>query len=100
MESVNARIRRIEVCDIRDNTFYAKLYCISADGEFILDARPSDAIALALRMNADIYVDDVVVDNLKGKSGPYETVDNSDQGKKWENYLKNLSPDDFGKYKV
>jgi bifunctional DNase/RNase len=100
MDTVDTRIRRIEVCDIRDNTFYAKIYCVTSGGEFILDARPSDAIALALRTNADIYVDDVVVDNLKTKNGQYETVDDSDQGKKWENYLKNLSPDDFGKYKV
>ena len=44
--------------------------------------------------------DDKVVENLKVKNGEYETVDASDQGKKWEEYLKNLSPDDFGKYKV
>lgn len=100
MDTIDSHIRRIEVCDIQDNTFYAKIYCVTGSGEFILDARPSDAIALALRMNADIYVDDVVVDNLKAKNGQYETVDESDQGKKWENYLKNLSPDDFGKYKV
>lgn len=100
MEIVHTRIPRIEVCDLRDNTFYAKIYCVTPGGEFILDARPSDAIALALRMGSEIYVDDVVVDNLKGKEGSYETVDDSDQGKKWENYLKNLSPDDFGKYKV
>ncbi|MEZ4549060.1 MAG: hypothetical protein R2874_00880 [Desulfobacterales bacterium] len=51
--------------------------------------------SLALRFDAEIYVDDVVVDSLRGKDGEYEIVDESDQGKKWENYLKNLSPDDF-----
>lgn len=100
IETLNFKITHIEVCDLKNNTFYAKIYCVSADEEFILDARPSDAIALALRFDATIYVDDKVVENLKVKNGEYETVDVSDQGKKWEEYLKNLSPDDFGKYKV
>ena len=100
IETVDTRLTRIEVCDLKDNTFYAKIYCISKDGEFIMDARPSDAIALALRFDAEIFVDDVVIDNLKVKDGEYETVDDSDQGKKWEKYLKDLSPEDFGKYKV
>ncbi|MDO9263798.1 MAG: bifunctional nuclease family protein [Desulfosalsimonadaceae bacterium] len=100
MDTVKTTVPRIEVSDLKDNTFYAKIYCASPDGEFILDARPSDAIALALRLKAEIYVDDRVVENLKVKEGQYETVDNSVEGKKWEEYLKNLSPEDFGKYKV
>ena len=100
IEQVNIKVKKIEVCDLKDNTFFAKIYCESANEDFILDSRPSDAIALALRLNATIFVDDKVVENLKVKNGEYETVDDSDQGKKWEEYLKNLSPDDFGKYKV
>lgn len=100
IETMDTRLNRIEVCDLKDNTFYAKIYCASKENEFILDARPSDAIALALRFKAEIFVDDVVVERLKVKDGEYEIVDDSDQGKKWENYLKNLSPEDFGKYKV
>jgi uncharacterized protein len=98
--TVNSQVKRIEICDLKDNTFYAKIFCISKDGDFILDARPSDAIALALRFNAEIFVDDSVVESLKVKNGEYEIVDDSDQGKKWEKYLKDLSPEDFGKYKV
>ena len=100
IETMDTQVTKIEVCDLKDNTFYAKIYCISKDGKFILDARPSDAIALALRLKAEIYVDDSVVESLKVKNGEYEIVDDSDQGKKWEEYLKNLSPEDFGKYKV
>lgn len=100
MDSVKTTVPRIEVSDLKDNTFYAKIYCSSPDGEFILDARPSDAIALALRLKSEIFVDDRVLEHLKVKEGQYETVDNSEQGKKWEEYLKNLSPEDFGKYKV
>lgn len=100
IEKMNVRVPRIEVCDLKDNTFYAKIYCISGEEEFIMDARPSDAIALALRLKAEIYVDELVVERLKVKDGEYQSADDSDQGKKWEEYLKNLSPEDFGKYKV
>ncbi|MDA3895218.1 MAG: bifunctional nuclease family protein [Desulfobacteraceae bacterium] len=100
IETVKTQVTRIEVCDLKNNTFYAKIFCISKDGDFILDARPSDAIAMALRFKAEIFVDDSVVESLKVKNGEYEIVDDSDQGKKWEKYLKDLSPEDFGKYKV
>ncbi len=100
IEKVNITVTKIEVCDLQNNTFYAKIYCESEKGGFILDARPSDAIALALRLGALIYVDDRVLENLKVKNGKYESVDHTEEGKKWEEYLKNLSPEDFGKYKV
>ncbi len=100
IDTVKVTVPKIEVCDLKDNTFYAKIYCVSGDEEFIMDARPSDAIALALRLKAAIFVDERVVERLKVKDGEYESIDNSEQGKQWEEYLKNLSPDDFGKYKV
>ncbi|MFO7861381.1 MAG: bifunctional nuclease family protein [Desulfosalsimonas sp.] len=100
IEQAGVSVPRIEVCDLRENTFYAKILCNAKDGEFVVDARPSDAIALALRLKADIYVDDTVVQHLKVKNGEYEVADHSDQGQKWAEYLQNLSPEDFGKYKV
>jgi hypothetical protein len=100
IEQAGVSVPRIEVCDLRENTFYAKILCSAKDGEFVVDARPSDAIALALRLKADIYVDDTVVQQLKVKNGEYEVADHSDQGQKWAEYLQNLSPEDFGKYKV
>ena len=65
-----------------------------------MDARPSDAIALALRYSAAIYVADSVIQNSKMTDGEVEVADESDEGKKWADYLENLSPEDFGKYKV
>ena len=69
-------------------------------GNFDIDARPSDAIALALRFNAPIYVEDAVMQQSKISDGEAEVLDTSEEGKKWADYLENLSPDDFGKYKV
>lgn len=100
IDQAEITVPRIEVCDLRNNTFFAKIYCQPKDREFIVDARPSDAIALALRLKADIYVDDTVVQQLKVKNGEYEVADDSDQGQKWAEYLQNLSPEDFGKYKI
>jgi len=100
IDKVGVLVERIEVSDLKDNTFFAKIYCRKGEDEFVLDARPSDAIAIALRAGADIFVDERVVTLLKADDSGVEVADKSEQGKKWAEYLKNLSPEDFGKYKV
>jgi len=99
-ERMNIRIPRIEVCDLRDNTYFARIQCASEGEAFFLDARPSDAIAIALRFGAEIFVDDLVMDKAGQTSGASEAADSSEQGQKWAEYLDKLDPDDFGKYKV
>ncbi len=96
-EKLNIEVSKIEVCDLKDNTFYARIYFLSADGQFDMDARPSDAIAIALRFGAPIYVDQVVIEKSGLPAGEAEAVDKSEEGKKWAEYLENLSPEDFGK---
>ncbi|MFZ0613538.1 MAG: bifunctional nuclease family protein [Desulfobacterales bacterium] len=93
-------VSKVEVCDLRESTFFARIYFESPDGGFDMDARPSDAIALALRFNAPIYVDDKVMEKSKISQEEVEVLDESEEGKKWADYLENLSPEDFGKYKV
>jgi bifunctional DNase/RNase len=99
-DTLEISIVKVEVCDLKDNTFYARIYFVSKDQSFDIDARPSDAIALALRFKAPIYVEDSVMQKSKITDGEAEVVDTSEEGKKWADYLANLSPDDFGKYKV
>ena len=99
-DTLQISIVKVEVCDLRDNTFYARIYFVSKDKSFDIDARPSDAIALALRFKAPIYVEDSVMQKSKISDGEAEAADTSEEGKKWADYLGNLSPDDFGKYKV
>ena len=99
-DTLHISISKVEVCDLKDSTFYARIYFVSKDGKFDIDARPSDAIALALRFDAPIYVEDAVMQQSKIKDGEAEVADTSEEGKKWADYLENLSPDDFGKYKV
>jgi bifunctional DNase/RNase len=100
MEAVDIHVAKVEVCDLKDNTFYAKIYFLSKDKEFDMDARPSDAIAIALRFKAPIFVDDAVFSKFKGSDEILEMADQTDEGKKWADYLANLNPDDFGKYKI
>ena len=99
-DTLQISIVKVEVCDLKDNTFYARIYFVSKDQSFDIDARPSDAIALALRFKAPIYVEDSVMQKSKISDGDAEVVDTSEEGKKWADYLTNLSSDDFGKYKV
>jgi bifunctional DNase/RNase len=97
---INITVTKIEVCDLKNSTFYARIYFQSEGETFDMDARPSDAIAIALRFQAPIYVADKVIEMSKMGEGTPEVVDESEEGKKWADYLKNLSPEDFGKYKV
>ena len=97
---MNISISKIEVCDLKDNTFFAKIYFISDEANFEMDARPSDAIALALRFDAPIYVDDEVMQKSKIGESEAEILDTSEEGKKWADYLESLSPEDFGKFKI
>lgn len=61
MDNLECRMKRVEICDLKDNTFYAKLYLEYNGMESDIDARPSDAIAMALRFSAPIYVTDEVM---------------------------------------
>ena len=99
---MDVNLTKIEVCDLRENTFFARLIFSSGDKTFTMDSRPSDAIALAVRFEAPIYVDEKVIAVLKPGEGDrtYEMEDESEEGKKWAEYLDKLSPEDFGKYKV
>jgi bifunctional DNase/RNase len=100
IDSLDMVVSKVEVCDLRDNTFYAKIYFVSKEKSFNMDARPSDAIAIALRFSAPIYVDDKIFEKSQMMEGDYEVLNKSEEGKKWAEYLENLSPEDFGKYKI
>ena len=100
IDNLEMEVSKVEVCDLKDNTFYARIYFVSKDKSFDMDARPSDAIAIALRFGAPIYVDDKIFDKSQMVDGDYEVLNKSEDGKKWADYLENLSPEDFGKYKV
>ena len=84
LEAVDATLISVVVSELKENTYFAKLHLTYHDAEVAVDARPSDAIALSLRLNAPIFVTD---DVLKKHS--------SEELDRW---LDNLRPEDFGKY--
>ena len=100
IDSQDMVVSKVEVCDLKDNTFYAKIYFVSQEKSFDMDARPSDAIAIALRFRAPIYVHDKIFEKSQMTESDYEVLNKTEEGKKWADYLENLSPEDFGKYKI
>jgi bifunctional DNase/RNase len=93
---LDGRVDRIVVSDLKDNTFFALIH-LTVKGEGIaVDARPSDAIALALRTRAPILVEESVIDNAKTVDFGSERMDN-DKVQKW---LESLDPAELPKYKM
>ena len=96
IHDLKAEVRKIVVSDLKENTFYALIH-LEVNGEALaVDARPSDAIALALRARAPIFVEDRVIDNAKSVDFTPEKGD-AERLQKW---LESLDPDDMGKYKM
>jgi uncharacterized protein len=100
VQTMEMEVVKIEICDLKDNTFYALIYFASDNRVISMDARPSDAIAIALRFDAPIYVDSKVIEKARVNEPKAEMLDKSSTGKKWADYLNDLSPEDFGKYKM
>ena len=96
IHDLKASVQKIVVCDLQDSTFYALIY-VMLNGEVVaIDSRPSDAIALALRTRAPIYVEETVIDNAKTVDVTTDKAD-ADRLHKW---LESLDPEDLGKYKM
>ncbi len=93
---LKAQVRKIVVSDLKENTFYALIYMTVNGDTVAVDARPSDAIALALRVRAPIFVEDAVIDSAKKLDFTPEKAD-SERLQKW---LESLDPEDLGKYKM
>jgi bifunctional DNase/RNase len=94
---MNARLERVVINELRDDTFLAVLWLKQGDEEMTIDARPSDAIALALRSDCPIYVSETVLQSAKlNTSGPPEGP-TAEQLRGW---LEGLNDEDLGRYKM
>ena len=89
-------VDRVEINELRENTYYASIFLKKGKESFENDSRPSDAIALALRTNADIQVAKKVIE----KSRNIDLRESQEDKDKWTELLENMSNDDFGKYKM
>ena len=96
INDLKADIQKIVVSDLKENTFYALIYLVVNGEPVAVDARPSDAIALALRARAPIFVEDSVIDNAK-------TVDfapDKENAERLQKWLEGLDPESMGRYKM
>jgi uncharacterized protein len=96
LETIEARLLKIVVTDLRENTFFAELHLQVGEGEVTVDSRPSDAIALALRAGAPIYVDEEVVRKAKSLEVTKESEPvKADDPERLREWLENIKPEDF-----
>jgi uncharacterized protein len=96
LTGLDARVHKVVVTELRDDTFFAVIW-MERDGRIIsVDSRPSDALALALRLDCPIYVDDEVLKSSKLAAAVSDRVTNEEL-RKW---LENLNDEDLGRYKM
>ena len=81
---------------LKDNTFYAEISMMSGGDTLKIDSRPSDAIALALRAKAPIYVNETVIEAAKSLDLPDTSKTNTEDKDQWKRWLDNIKPQDFG----
>jgi bifunctional DNase/RNase len=94
---LDAGIQKVVVNELKDETFFAVIW-VQRNGELIsVDSRPSDALALALRLDCPIYVDDSVLRSSKQAASLTERVGNNQELRR---LLENLGDEDFGRYKM
>lgn len=93
VEGLKAKVSRIIIAELRDNTFFANIM-VEQDSEVLsIDARPSDSIAVALRCKAPIFVSEELLEQK-----PQTELSAEDKAEELRRYLENLDPEDFGKY--
>lgn len=95
IDELRATIRRVVITDLRENTFFARILLDRNGESYSIDSRPSDAMALALRAKAPIFVDQEVLD----KSSAGETGDSAET-ERLRRWLESVEPEELGKYEM
>jgi bifunctional DNase/RNase len=86
----------VVITDLKENTFFAAIHLMRGGEQFTIDARPSDAMALALRAAAPIFVERQVLDKSEGSADGGE----SDHAERLRRWLETVDPDELGKYEM
>jgi bifunctional DNase/RNase len=96
IQDLSAHVDRIVVTELKENTFYAVIHLRTDGSAVVVDARPSDAIALALRSGAPIFVEDSVIASARSVESSKESMDVG----RLQKWLENRSDEELGKYKM
>lgn len=99
LEELKASVHHVEITDLVDNTFFAEIHMTGGERTFVMDCRPSDALAIAIRMKADILVHQKVIDKTREIQAAQQSSEQVKE-QRWAEILESLEPEDFGKYKM
>jgi bifunctional DNase/RNase len=97
IRNLNARLERVVISELKDDTFYATLWLQQGNDPMVIDARPSDALALALRADCPIYVTEEVMQKAKLNTSGQAEGPTAEQLRGW---LEGLNDEDLGRYKM
>ena len=97
LDQIGVKLLRVEVTDLRDNTYFANLHMEVGGKSVVIDSRPSDAIAIAIRMDVPIMVRDAVIEKALRVDATSSAGGEKD---KWTELLEKMDPEDFSKYKM
>ena len=92
---LDATITRVVVTEMRDRTYFADLHLSTADGERVLSARPSDAIALAVRCGAPLFASEQLIDEVGQEPALEPEDDAAEIIDEFKDFIENVSPEDF-----
>ena len=96
ISDLGASVEKIVITDLKDNTFFAAIHLVRDSEHLTIDARPSDAMAIALRVNAPILVEESVLDR-SSLSGEDHEIDETERLRRW---LEQVDPEELGKYEM
>lgn len=99
---LGATLRRVQVTRVEDSTFFAELHLSRSGNSYLVDARPSDAIAIALRLDAPIYVHEALLggDAEQGMAEPAARDGDALSAEQLQRVLGQMRPEDFGKFRL
>lgn len=98
LTTVEVKVDRVEITELREQTFYAKMHLLLGDRKYEIDARPSDSIAVALKTGAGIFVNEDLLNMEQTESSSSEAPPMPTDPESLRERLKKINPEDFGKY--
>ena len=96
LAELGASVTRVVVTELRDRTYFAELHLATPTGDKIISARPSDAIALAVRCGADLFASNELIDQVGQEPVPESDDDAAEIIDEFKDFIENVSPEDFG----
>ncbi len=96
LDEMKIEVKKVIITDLVDSTYYANIYLEKEGKEYVIDSRPSDAIAISAQKGTKIFVSEKVIE----KSSPIKLSSETPDEKDIKDWLDNIGPEDFGKYKM